>query len=873
MKASSKALKPRAKKASASLPAFERLLVDMSTRFIALPSDRVDSEILVAQKEVCESLGLDISSLWQMPPDNPNTVVSTHIYVPPDYNVPLLEMDAQDFFPWSMVLLARGETVVLSRMTDIPPEGARDLEIFRYYRLQSSICFPLSAGGGPMFGAVAFDTFRRQLTWSAELIEKLRAVAQIFAHALARKRADEALKQALRELEDRLRFGTLISEISARFVSLPADLINSEIEGARQRICELLDLDRSIVWEVSEEAPRSLRLSHVNGPSETPSPQKGMDRGDFFPWTTQKIMEGETVVISKMTDLPPEASRDRESFHLSGTKSVVSVPLSVGKGPVFGLMSFVLVREERSWSETDVRRFKLIAQVLANALARKRADQAMAKSEARYRHMFEEAIVGFYQISPEGNVLAANQALVDMLGYESLEADVPTIRDLGLQIWANSENRLHFLKRIEEQGSVRGYECEFKRKDGRKIWVSLTSRPVRGPDGRIAFHEGIAEDISERRRVDEALKKSERFLAEVARIGKVGGWEFNIDTGKLTWTAETCNIHEVDPAYEPTVEQGLSFYTPASRPIIEQAFRRASENGEPYHLELEIVTAKGHHRDVRTMGRADLVQRRVYGFIQDISERKQDEREMTLLRLERTHLSRVLTVNEMSTSLAHEINQPLGAILNNAEAAKILLSQARDKREDIPDILDDIIQDAKRAGDVIRKVRSAMKRGDVRLESLSVNALINEALAIVKNNLIINDVTLRLELAPDLKDISGDRVHLQQVLMNLVINAVEAMKDTPAKIVTVRSSLDGPDMVCVSISDSGPGIPEAGRGMLFEPFFTTKKEGLGLGLSICKSIIEDHGGRIWADNNPAGGATFSFSLKTWKKKRYRTKVQ
>ncbi len=322
----------------------------------------------------------------------------------------------------------------------------------------------------------------------------------------------------------------------------------------------------------------------------------------------------------------------------------------------------------------------------------------------------------------------------------------------------------------------------------------------------------------------------------------------------------------MDPSYDPTVEKGISFFAPACRPIIEQAVRRAIEHGAPYELELEIVTAKGHHRNVRTIGRADLVHRRIYGFIQDISERKKDERDRIELRQELAHLGRVMAMSELSTSLAHEINQPLGAILNNAEAAKILLSQAQAKQEAIPEIIDDIIQDAKRAGDVIRKVRSVVKKMDAQFEPLRVNPLIDDALALVQNSLTMSNVTLRPDLEPDLADIWGDRVRLQQVLVNLVTNAVDAMKETPSRILTVRSSMDGPDMVTVSVSDSGPGLAEDRRERVFEPFVTTKKDGLGLGLSICRSIIEEHGGRIWADNNPGGGAAFSFSLKAWREK-------
>jgi len=178
----------------------------------------------------------------------------------------------------------------------------------------------------------------------------------------------------LTELEDRLRFEALLAEISSRFVNVPANQVDREILCAQRRICELLDLDRSSLWQASERDPVSLLLTHVHQPPGTLPPPERMNGWDFFPWTVRKVMDGEIVIISKMTDLPPEAGRDRENFSAFSAKSNVSVPLSVGEGKVFGVVTFAVLREERSWSETVVRGFQLIAHVFANALERKRME-------------------------------------------------------------------------------------------------------------------------------------------------------------------------------------------------------------------------------------------------------------------------------------------------------------------------------------------------------------------------------------------------------------------------------------------------------------------------------------------------------------------
>ena len=663
---------------------FEALLFDISARFIALPVDRIADEILRAQQEVCECLGLDISALWQMSPDDPLDLLSTHIYVPPDYPVPLLEMGAQDFFPWTMTRLRRGEIVVLSRMTDIPPEGARDLEIFRYYQVRSALTFPLAAGGGPTFGAVSFNTFRKSVTWTPGLIDHLGLVAQVFANALYRMRADHELRE----------------------------------------------------------------------------------------------------------------------------------------------------------------------------------------NEARYRGLFEDSLEGIYRTSPEGRVLFVNPAMAQMMGYDSPEDTVKSIADLAGQVWADRDERARFIQRLEREGSVRAYECRFKRKDGTPIWVSISVRPKRGPDGEIAHFDGFAENIEERKSAELALSESLKRYRTLFEVAPAGIIVVGLDGRVRTANALQASLYGYD---SPRQLEG--FYAPQfvaerdreraalnmksllqGKELGERSYTAVRRDGSEFSVEVTSVALRGPQEELQ-------------GYLcltRDLTKSQQDERERTELRLERTHLARVLTVDEMSASLAHEINQPLGAILNNAEAARTILARAGGRREAFSEIIEDIIQDARRAGDIVRKVRRVLKKSDVQFERLPVNRLIEDTLEIVQNNLVLNNVTLRTELAPDAPEIRGDQVRLQQVLLNLLTNALDAMTEAPSKVLTLRSAKDGPDMVTVSVGDSGRGIAEAYQGSVFEPFCTTKKGGLGLGLSICRSIIEEHEGRIWLERGPGGGTIFSFSLRAWR---------
>jgi two-component system, LuxR family, sensor kinase FixL len=285
----------------------------------------------------------------------------------------------------------------------------------------------------------------------------------------------------------------------------------------------------------------------------------------------------------------------------------------------------------------------------------------------------------------------------------------------------------------------------------------------------------------------------------------------------------------------------------------DRIYTAVRRDGTEFFIELTSIIIRGSHQDVKGC---------LY-ITRDISKSKEGENERIQLRHELAHLSRVMAMNELSTSLAHEINQPLGAILNNASAVQILISSMKERPDVLSEILKDIIQDTQRAGDVIRKIRGIVKKSEALFEPLSMNDLIEDAARLLQNNLNINHISLFLELQQDLVKVMGDRVHLHQVLMNFITNAVDALTGCPLKTLTIRSCMIERNMVMVSVADSGKGIVMENNDLLFEAFYTTKKDGLGMGLRICRSIIEEHGGRIWAENNQAGGATFSFSLKSW----------
>ena len=246
----------------------------------------------------------------------------------------------------------------------------------------------------------------------------------------------------------------------------------------------------------------------------------------------------------------------------------------------------------------------------------------------------------------------------------------------------------------------------------------------------------------------------------------------------------------------------------------------------------------------------------------DVTARKQAEAELGRMRNELAHFSRVTMLSELSGSLAHELNQPLTAILSNAQAALRFLARDNPDLDEVREILQDIVKDDKRAGEVIQGLRLLLKKGEMRREPLDMNEVVRDVLRLVHSDMLNSGVGLTTEFAPALPRVDGDRVQLQQVILNLVVNGCDAMAGAAAAdrklLVTTESA--AADCILVCVADHGRGIPAEDLERVFDPFFTTKTQGLGLGLAVCRTIISAHGGRLWAKSGDGGGASFCFTL-------------
>jgi hypothetical protein len=273
--------------------------------------------------------------------------------------------------------------------------------------------------------------------------------------------------------------------------------------------------------------------------------------------------------------------------------------------------------------------FENFVHLAAVSLRCKKAEETLKNSEKKYRDIYDNAIEGMFRTSLEGKSMQSNKALAKMLGYDTADNFVNSVTDSGHQVWVNADERLKYVKILEEQDIIKKYECQYKRTDGGIIWVSLNSRLVRDENGEALYYEGFVEDISELKRIENILRLRDELLRETGIIAKIGGWEFNAITLEGTWTDEVARIHDLDPKEKTNVSQGISLYTPESRTRIEAAIKNAIELKKPYDLDLEMITAKNNHKWVRTIG-SPIMQEgkvvKVMGSFQDITERKQAEK-------------------------------------------------------------------------------------------------------------------------------------------------------------------------------------------------------------------------------------------------------
>jgi C4-dicarboxylate-specific signal transduction histidine kinase/integral membrane sensor domain MASE1 len=541
-------------------------------------------------------------------------------------------------------------------------------------------------------------------------------------------------------LAERLDFEELLARLSGAFVEVSSDRMDAGFGEWLERIGRFLGVKCVRVYVLTERHDLVARYEWMHPRFERlPPPNAAQD----FPWALMRLQRAQHLALSRLADLPPEAERDRESMGRYGYKASLVLPLVAGDRAL-GALAFAAA-EERPWPDEIVMRLRLVAEVLANALARKQTEDALRASEAMKSSILHSLASGVAVVDRDGRVLALN----DNWGVLARQSGDAVVR-------------------------VGDNLVEASRRE---------SAPAAAPF--TEFDDGVQSVLRGTR---------DSFACEYTtqadpRTGREARW----------WSVVV---------------------VPLDRP----------EGGA-------VVT----RADVTDLRRAELDVQRV--------------------RQELAHVGRVSTVGELTASLAHELYQPLTAIMTNAQAARRMLAAAAPDISQIQTILSDIVNDDRRASDVIERLRDLLRKGELEMAPVDLASTIRDVANLLRSEALVKHVTVTLDLDGFPVVVLADRVQLQQVMLNLLHNAMEAMADGrrhPTTVV-VRCRSHG-DMAVVSVSDSGPGLVAGKEETVFEPFYTTKKDGMGMGLSIVRSILESHGGSIRASNVERGGAIFEFTL-------------
>lgn len=497
---------------------------------------------------------------------------------------------------------------------------------------------------------------------------------------------------------------------------------------------------------------------------------------------------------------------------------------------------------------------------------RKRAEKALAERERESRFIVD-GIAGMIAIfSPDGVLEGGNQQILDYFRLPLADLNDWSTNGIthpdDLQLCIDN-----FMSSIAT-GEPYDYETRFRRFDGVYRWFQLRGLPLRDADGNIVRWYGLLTDIDDRKRVEEQLRRSEAFLADAQRLSKTGSFSLKIGADVVTCSEETYRIFGLEPSVRATLDDLFRRLHPDSLAVVEQVLDQTRTGLSDFDFEIRLLMQDESVKNVHVLAHSEqnkYGEQELVGVVQDITENRIAEEALNKARSELAYVARVTSLGVLTASIAHEVNQPLAGIITNADTCLRMLAMDPPNIEIAQETARRTIRDGNRAADVIVKLRALFSKKPPLIEELDLNEIATEVTALALSEIQREKVVLRTEFTPKLPRVGGARVQLQQVIMNLLRNSIEAMSavtDRPRRLVIKTEH--APDQgVQLSVQDAGVGFAPDEPKRIFDAFYTTKQDGMGIGLSVSRSIIANHNGRLWAQANHDHGATVAFSVPAY----------
>jgi PAS domain S-box-containing protein len=583
---------------------------------------------------------------------------------------------------------------------------------------------------------------------------------------------------------------------------------------------------------------------------------------EFFGKTAEEMRNWKTADVVHPDDLPrmiaefthslttatpfDEEIRYRRADGVYRWFQVRIDPARDAEGRVIGWYSLLTDIDDRKRAEEELRR----------------EENELKHSEARKTAILESALDGIVTIDHEGCITEFNPAAEHTFGYRRDEVLGMPLANVIIPLSLREKHRrgfAHYLATGETQVLGKRIETTAVRADGSEFPVELAiSRiPLEGPPS----FTGYLRDITERKRAERELRRSEAFLAEAQHLSRIGSFSWRVATDEITCSEQLYRIFQIDRDAPVTFELVGTRIHPEDLSVFQEHIERCRRDRSDVQIEFRLRMPDGAVKYVHVVAHVRGGHEYI-GAVQDVTERRSSDDALSKARSELANFARISTLGVLTASIAHEVNQPLSGIVTNANTCLRMLAADPPNVDGARETARRTIRDANRMSDVITRLRALFSKKETTPESVNLNEAAREVIALSLADLQKNRIILRPELADDLPLVTGDRVQIQQVILNLLRNGSDAMntvEDRPRQLL-IRTKRDDGDRVRLTVQDAGVGFDPQTVDRLFDAFYTTKGDGMGIGLSVSRSIIESHHGRLWATANDGPGATFSFSI-------------